>query len=49
MTIATFHDRCLVGDTDYNCFSKQPSMALGAGPAILGRSLGRARDVTGIA
>jgi len=30
-------------------FSKQPSMAPGTGPATLGRSLGRARDATGIA
>jgi hypothetical protein len=33
----------------HNRFGKQPSMAPDAGPAILGRSRGRARDATGIA
>jgi len=30
-------------------FSKQPSTAPGAGPAVLARPLGRARDAIGIA
>ena len=49
----TFHDSqrsSLIGMAAItNTLGKQPSMAPGTGPAVLGRSLGLARDATGIA